>query len=795
MYHNALQRHYQNPVFSLFSKGHLSSVANLDPELTINGTAVEPTFRYTAVDADSTDWDAWDYGETLTANSVGGVTFNDGSPLLGTYDDSVKFDGTGYFQADNDSFADITTEDFVIEVVFIATATTIGRLINKYASSTGYVVLESGGTGQLVFTMGDGTTAAVATTALTEGAWYHALLFVNRDEASTNGSQWYINGLANGSGQDLSAKANITVSSALTIAAGVAGNDAWDKNIAYCAMWKQSDWHQAGAAGPTEWADVAKARFLKLTGFYPQKSEGSPLPTTFTRDDIAYLDKCSTLTPTELLTDGDMEAGDTSAWTVINSATLTKENSPRTNSSGSYSLRVAYNGINHPQARQYGIASAGTKYRVTGWARGDGTAYPTITWGAGGSIFWTGTASTVWQEIDTVVVADGAGDLSLRSYATAAGYSDFDDISVTEIPTRELYKVGENWLRFVSRTDSNGDFITGGLIEQSSENVITYSQKFDEADWHPVSYRANVTDGYTAPDGSNTAWSLEEDGTAATTHYIYNSASVVSGSVYSFSLFVKAENRSWVRFIFGAASGAVLACFDVTNGTLGTTSAGVTGKIESWGDGWYRCIMTWTADANEEGVIAISIAEADNDIIFDGQNQVSLYIWGVQVEATDYPTSYFPTTSAADTRAADTCVFKGDDGNISNNQQGALICQTLMPNFNNAIDKLLIELSDGGVTTDRIALLINSNDVLDGYTRAAGSNDGDIVGSNDVVDGEIHNIQLIWEADRFRAYLDGIQEGSTDTNCGVPNDIDRLSISQSNGVVSNICIFRRPTRT
>jgi len=129
----------------------------------------------------------------------------------------------------------------------------------------------------------------------------------------------------------------------------------------------------------------------------------------------------------ELVTDGDMEAAGTAAWVAGASAVLSKQaGSP--GGSGTQVLRVAYGGTNNPNASQ-SILTSGITYRVTGWARGDGTGNPAVFIG-GANRAWTGTSSATWQAFDVTSVASGAGSLYLRTDITGAGYSEFDDVTV-----------------------------------------------------------------------------------------------------------------------------------------------------------------------------------------------------------------------------------------------------------------------------------------------------------------------------------------------------------------------------
>jgi hypothetical protein len=132
-------------------------------------------------------------------------------------------------------------------------------------------------------------------------------------------------------------------------------------------------------------------------------------------------------TPTNLLTDGTMEAAGTASWSIVNAATLTKQSTnPH---GGSQVLRIARNGSNSAGARQTSILTAGRVYRLTGYARSDGSAVPTSTDGSVG--LFTGTASTAWQPIDTVFVAVGTEIRLTASTAVDGQYVEFDDVTVS----------------------------------------------------------------------------------------------------------------------------------------------------------------------------------------------------------------------------------------------------------------------------------------------------------------------------------------------------------------------------
>lgn len=126
------------------------------------------------------------------------------------------------------------------------------------------------------------------------------------------------------------------------------------------------------------------------------------------------------------LTDGDIEASGTTAWTAGNSATLSKQTSDLGFGS-KQCLRVTYNGTSNPNAYQ-GICTVGKSYLVKGYARGDGTNSPRV---YNGAAIWNGTSSTGWQYFEEQFTAASANTLF---YSIGnAGYCEFDNVQVIDL--------------------------------------------------------------------------------------------------------------------------------------------------------------------------------------------------------------------------------------------------------------------------------------------------------------------------------------------------------------------------
>jgi len=126
--------------------------------------------------------------------------------------------------------------------------------------------------------------------------------------------------------------------------------------------------------------------------------------------------------------DGNMEDSGVSDWTPINNATLTKDlSAPHT---GLKALKIEYNGTAYPGAVQFSLTEF-VKYKISGWAKGDGVNIPIVTNSSVTAAMWIGVASSSWQYFEREFIAQ-AGGIAFVCSATATGFCEFDDIDITE---------------------------------------------------------------------------------------------------------------------------------------------------------------------------------------------------------------------------------------------------------------------------------------------------------------------------------------------------------------------------
>jgi hypothetical protein len=239
--------------------------------------------------------------------------------------------------------------------------------------------------------------------------------------------------------------------------------------------------------------------------------------------------------------------------------------------------------------------------------------------------------------------------LEQRSFATA--YTPTTTAPITNyIPVLQIAAAG------TPRFDHNpvtGESL-GLLIEEQRTNLLTFSEQLDVPGWSRAN--ANVQENIAvAPDGTMTAALLVEDTTINQQHYISRPTSVTSGSV-TFSVYAKAAGRNWFRL--QASTANALAWFNLSNGTLGEVQSGCTASIVPVGNGWYRCSAT-VQYVNQ--TCYIFLADANGSTAHTGNGYSGIYIWGAQLEAGAFATSYIPTALTYSGRAS-TATFRGPNG-------------------------------------------------------------------------------------------------------------------------------------
>jgi hypothetical protein len=301
----------------------------------------------------------------------------------------------------------------------------------------------------------------------------------------------------------------------------------------------------------------------------------------------------------------------------------------------------------------------------------------------------------LYASADVGTVADGTGYSFTRA---SEGYYENSDGTLTN---------------FASGALRRGD--RGVLIEGARTNLLLRSQEFDNAYWTKASgsISANST---TAPDDTSTADLFTED-TSTGFHRTFSIgvASAASGVTYTSSIFVKPNGRTIVRFVLGGAAMASDrgADFDLTAVTASNINSG-TSTITALANGWLMLTVTATTTATGQVLPIIYLASALTTISYTGDGTSGLYLWGAQLEAASFPSSYIPTTSSSATRAADVLTYTA----------GVSYPLSLWAEFERAVDTgaaaETMAYLDAGDANNRTWLYVSSTDLAAALTSSGG---------------------------------------------------------------------------
>ncbi len=198
---------------------------------------------------------------------------------------------------------------------------------------------------------------------------------------------------------------------------------------------------------------------------------------------------------------------------------------------------------------------------------------------------------------------------------------------------------------------STGTYYDGKTAAKAEENLLVYSQEFDNAAWikNNLTITANAA---VAPDGTSTAETLDE-GTATNYHNVTGRTAQVGTN--TISVFAKNISAQYVILTLTNGSGTYCsAVYDTVAGTVANSAAAGSGysisvtSITSVGNGWYRCVMTCVMPSTGEFNIGLSSSTTIGSFGLSSYTGTSrqMFIWGAQLEQRSFATAYTPTTTA-----------------------------------------------------------------------------------------------------------------------------------------------------
>ena len=339
----------------------------------------------------------------------------------------------------------------------------------------------------------------------------------------------------------------------------------------------------------------------------------------------------------------------------------------------------------------------------------------------------------------------GAGDLSVTRATTA-----------TRVNSAGLIEsVAVN----VPRLDYTNSTCPSILVEPQRTNLLTYSEDFSNVGW--LKFNSNVTaNTAVSPDGNTTADTLNVTSTGGKLYRAF----VSTAQSYTLSVFIKKGSTSsaFLNFYNGAIADYVCETdFNLINGTF-TGASGGSAFIQNYNNDYWRIGISYTLGI---GVSEISIG-------LTRTSTASSYIWGAQLEAGSYPTSYIPTVASAVTRNADV-ISKTGISSLIGQTEGTILFDGKINGCENPSANLIN--TEKNVITSFAISYIKATKKISASIFDNGTEKG-IINGGPYELGERVKVAYAYKSGNFALYINGNLIGTSASSFTFPNTIDDIFI-------------------
>lgn len=358
----------------------------------------------------------------------------------------------------------------------------------------------------------------------------------------------------------------------------------------------------------------------------------------------------------------------------------------------------------------------------------------------------------------------------------------------------------------VGRIDFNPSTLdcNGLLMEEQRTNLLTYSAQFDNAAWSKTNSTITAN-AIAAPDGTATADKVVES-VATGPHDVRCVITADPSIAYTQSIYVKSAGRTKGELqLFGNGGGSTVV-FDLVAGTA--TASGTYGgwsssyaTIINAGNGWFRVTHTATTNVDLTFFYAsFGLENAAGTGSYTGDGVSGVYLWGAQVEAGAFPTSYIPTTSSQITRSNDAATLSGTNFSDWYNQSEGTFFVSFTPNRILATSNDRVFEVNSGSYYNRIATLLDYNfqvaySSISGPTVNGFNSEFDNGGSSAIDNGLGVRNAIAYKNKDCAAAFNGVST-STNTSTDVYAAMNQLQIghyaglqNQLNGTIAKLSYY------
>jgi len=322
----------------------------------------------------------------------------------------------------------------------------------------------------------------------------------------------------------------------------------------------------------------------------------------------------------------------------------------------------------------------------------------------------------------------------------------------------------------------------GLLIEEARQNLFLQSAAFNTSPW-TVGTNSITPDTVTSPDGGTNAdtFTVTSGGFGA---FSRQTATLLANTAYTLTCFFKKDTATFANITVFDGTDGNRYWFNLANGTVGSTAlvnagyVNVSAKIENYGQDWYRCSVTFTTRSTTAFTLFATFTDADGSLFVT--NGRTGFIWGAQLEAGSFATSYIPTTTSSLTRNADVVQMTGTNfSSWYNASEGAFVVEA--SSFSPPSGSLLywVLSANDGATSNTINVAAFNN-LWIGSVAVGGVSQADLAQTGVYTAGATAKIALGYKANSFAASVNSLTP-LTDSSGSVPS-VNRLDLGNLSGI-------------
>jgi hypothetical protein len=389
--------------------------------------------------------------------------------------------------------------------------------------------------------------------------------------------------------------------------------------------------------------------------------------------------------------------------------------------------------------------------------------------------------SSVANEVVRINLATAIGVNSFTGDGTSGAFIwgaqlERGDIATAYIPTTTA-AVSTGPVANVPRLDYLGSSCPRLLLEPQRTNLLQFSEQFNNAYW--LKFRLDLgINTQISPSGIQNADTFTSSVGAVDIPVIATQTFTYVGNTrYSSSIFVKKIGNvnsfqiSYVDNATGYTGGRVT--YNVVTQAITITqspNASVTATMENVGNGWYRLVLNFlTIAVPTYNYIAFEIPTTSITNTFA--------IWGAQLEAGAYATSYIPTLAAAATRGADACLKTGISSLIGQTE-GVLFVNAVLTHSTGATNEYLAQVNASA--NNRILIYRQtSTNKLGAILIVGGAVIYSVLTSGAIT--STAKVAFAYKSGDFAFYVNGTQVGTSSATYTTPPSMGSFDLDSNGG--------------